>query len=216
VRELVRQNVRFFLPATNAALALRLVFILRFPGVTTDSFVYGDIAKNWLQQGIYGLSGTLEVSPTYIRLPGYPAFLAWVFAIFGMEHYQAVLLLQMFIDVGTCFVIADIARRTISTRAAKAAFLLSTLCPFLATYAAAALTETLEIFFTSVALDCAVVGLQSLDADSPQTTPWIGCGAAVAAAILLRPDGGLLLVAIALYRAWQVVRTHEVYAAGLR
>src|SRR5205809_6663156 len=111
VRELVRQNVRFFLLATIAALALRLVFILRFPGVTTDSFVYGDIAKNWLQQGVYGLSGTVEVSPTYIRLPGYPAFLAWVFAIFGMEHYRAVLLLQMFIDVGTCCVSADIARR---------------------------------------------------------------------------------------------------------
>jgi 4-amino-4-deoxy-L-arabinose transferase-like glycosyltransferase len=216
VRHFVRQNARFFLLATIAALGLRLLFIFRFPGVTTDSFVYGDIAKNWLQQGVYGLSGTVEVSPTYIRLPGYPAFLAWVFAIFGMEHYRAVLLLQMFIDVGTCFVIADIARRTMSVRAAKAAFLLSGLCPFLATYAAAALTETLEIFFTSVALDCAVVGLQSLDADPPQTTPWIACGAAVAAAILLRPDGGLLLVAIALYLAWQVVRTHKSYAAGLR
>ena len=215
MRHFVRQNARFFLLATIAALGLRLLFIFRFPGVTSDSFVYGDIAKNWLQQGVYGLSGTVEVSPTYIRLPGYPAFLAWVFAIFGVEHYRAVLLLQMFIDVGTCFVIADIARRTMSVRAAKAAFLLSALCPFLATYAAAALTETLEIFFTSVALDCAVVGLQSLDADSPQTTPWIGCGAAVAAAILLRPDGGLLLVAIALYLAWRSARKRD-YAAGLR
>jgi 4-amino-4-deoxy-L-arabinose transferase-like glycosyltransferase len=215
VRELVRQNVRFFLLATIAALALRLVFIFRFPGVTTDSFVYGDIAKNWLQQGIYGLSGTVEVSPTYIRLPGYPAFLAWVFAIFGMEHYRAVLVLQMFIDVGTCFVIADIARRTLSARASKAAFLLSALCPFLATYTAAALAETLEIFFTSVALDCAVVALQGFDADSPRTTPWIACGAAVASAILLRPDGGLLLGAIALYLAWRTARKRE-YAAGIR
>ena len=216
VRHFVRQNARFFLLATIAALGLRLLFIFRFPGVTSDSFVYGDIAKNWLQQGVYGLSGTVEVSPTYIRLPGYPAFLAWVFAIFGMEHYRAVLLLQMFIDVGTCFVIADIARRTMSPRAAKTAFLLSAVCPFLATYAAAALTETLEIFFTALALDYAIVGLANLDTNSPRMTPWIGCGAAVAAAILLRPDGGLLLVTIGFYLAWQAVRKRESYAAAIR
>jgi 4-amino-4-deoxy-L-arabinose transferase-like glycosyltransferase len=206
VRQLVRQNARFFLLGTIAALGLRLLFILRFPGVSTDSFVYGDIAKNWLQVGIYGLSGTTEVSPTYIRLPGYPAFLAWAFAIFGIEHYRAVLLLQMCVDIGTCFVVADIARRTVSSRAAKAAFLLTALCPFLATYAAAALTETLEIFFTALALDYAIVGLDGLNSPRPRLRPWIGCGLAVAAAILLRPDGGLLLVAIGSYLVWRTVR----------
>jgi 4-amino-4-deoxy-L-arabinose transferase-like glycosyltransferase len=143
VRELLRKYSRFFLIATIAAVALRLLFIFRFPGVTSDSFVYGDIAKNWLQHGIYGLSGVNEVSPTYIRLPGYPAFLAAVFAIFGMEHYRAVLVLQMFIDIGTCFLVADLARRLISPRAAQVAFLLTALCPFLANYVANALTETL-------------------------------------------------------------------------
>ena len=73
MRQLVRQHLRFFLLATLAGAALRLFFIFRFPGVTTDSFVYGDIAKNWLQHGIYGLSGPDEISATYIRLPGYPA-----------------------------------------------------------------------------------------------------------------------------------------------
>ena len=47
----------------------------------------------------------------------------------------------------------------LSDRAAKAAFMLAALCPFLANYAAAALTETLEIFFTALALDFAVCGL---------------------------------------------------------
>jgi hypothetical protein len=140
VRQLVRQHLRFFLFAILAGLGLRLLFLFRFPGVTTDSFVYGDIAKNWLQHAIYGLSGTEEISATYIRLPGYPAFLAAIFAIFGMEHYRAVLVVQMFEDIGTCLVIADIARRLISPRAARAAFLLAVLCPFMASYAAAALT----------------------------------------------------------------------------
>jgi len=207
VRELVRNNFRFFLWATLAAVALRLLFIFRFPALLTDSFVYGDIAKNWLQHGIYGLSGPEEITPTDIRLPGYPAFLAAVFAVFGMEHYRAVLVMQMFVDIGTCFVIADMARRTLSPKAAKAAFLLAALCPFLANYAAAALTETLEIFFTALALDFAIAGLTVFE--SWRVRPWLGCGSAIAAAILLRPDGGLLLIAVESYllvvllRSWR-------------
>jgi 4-amino-4-deoxy-L-arabinose transferase-like glycosyltransferase len=207
VRELLRQHLRFFLIATLAGVALRLLFILRFPGVTTDSFVYGDIAKNWLQHGIYGLSGANDVSPTYIRLPGYPAFLAAVFAIFGMEHYRAALLLQMFIDIGTCFLIADLARRVICLRATRVAFLLAALCPFLANYVANALTETLEVFFTVLALDCAIVGLETLQESSRK--PWVGCGLAVGAAMLLRPDGGLLLFALVGYLFALLVRQWE-------
>jgi 4-amino-4-deoxy-L-arabinose transferase-like glycosyltransferase len=196
VRKLVRQHFRFFLFAILAAIALRLLFIFRFPGVVTDSFVYGDIAKNWLQHSIFGLSGQ-EISPTYVRLPGYPAFLVAVFAIFGIEHYRAALVVQMFVDIGTCFLIADVARRVISDRAAKAAFLLTALCPFLASYVAAALTETLEVFFTTLALDLAIIGIEKLDMG--MLRPWFGCGLAVGAAILLRPDGGLLLAAIIAY-----------------
>jgi 4-amino-4-deoxy-L-arabinose transferase-like glycosyltransferase len=205
VRQLVRQHLRFFLSATLAAIGLRLLFLFRFPGVTNDSFVYGDIAKNWLQHGIYGLSGPEEISATYIRLPGYPAFLAAIFAVFGVEHYRAALVVQMFVDIGTCLLIADMARRLISPRAASAAFLLAALCPFLASYAAAALTETLEIFFTALALDFAVAGLTK----GKGIQAWLGCGVATGGAILLRPDGGLLLMAIELYlllsllRAWR-------------
>jgi 4-amino-4-deoxy-L-arabinose transferase-like glycosyltransferase len=137
------------------------------------------------------------INPTYARLPGYPAFLAFVFAIFGLDNYKAVLAIQVLVDVGTCFVIADLARRCISERGAKAAFLLTALCPFLAQYSAAALTETLEIFFTALALDYAAIGLDSLQSRSLR--PWARCGMCVAACILLRPDGGVLLLAIGAY-----------------
>ena len=211
---MVRKHPRFFLWATLAALALRLLFIFRFPSVTTDSFIYGDIAKNWLQHGIYGLSDSGAIVPTDLRLPGYPAFLAAVFAIFGMEHYRAVLLIQMFVDVGTCFVIADMARRVVSPRAARAAFLLAALCPFLANYVATALTETLEVFFTALALDFAIVGIEQLN--SGRVRAWIGCGLAVGAAILLRPDGGLLLVAIGAYLFRFLVRQVRAGRSYLR
>jgi len=183
--------------AALAGVALRLVFLFRFPAITVDSFSYGDIAKNWLQHGVYGLTGASGPLPTYTRLPGYPAFLAAIFAIFGMEHYRAVLVVQLFVDIGTCFLIADIARRLLSDRAAKAGFLLAALCPFFANYAAAALTETLEIFFTALALDLALIGLTRRT-----FSPWGWCGLSISACILLRPDGGLLLAAIGGYLAW--------------
>ena len=199
MRALVRKNLRWFIIAAAAGLLLRLLFLIRFPAVVTDSFVYGDIAKNWLQHGIYGLSGPEEISPTYIRLPGYPAFLALVFAIFGMEHYRTALVVQVFVDLGTCFFCADIARRLLGQRFAKAAFLLAALCPFLANYSAAALTETLEIFFTAAVLDLALAALPRAD-----LRLWAVCGIFCAAAILLRPDGGLLLTVIVLYLLWQI------------
>jgi 4-amino-4-deoxy-L-arabinose transferase-like glycosyltransferase len=202
VRDLVRKHFRFFVFATLAALALRLIFFLWFSRITNDSLVYGDIAKNWLQHGIYGLSAPDGPAPTYIRLPGYPMFLAAIFSIFGMEHYRAALFFQIFIDLGTCFLIADLARRLVSDRAAKAAFLLAALCPFFANYASAALTETMEIFFTALALDLALRGLE----DFSQLRIWAGCGAAVAASILLRPDGGMLLAVIGFYLLWILIR----------
>jgi 4-amino-4-deoxy-L-arabinose transferase-like glycosyltransferase len=196
VREILHKHFRFFLVASLAGLALRLLFLFRFPAITADSFIYGDLAKNWLHHGIYGLTELNEIVPTYIRLPGYPAFLAAVFRIFGMEHYRAVLLVQIFADLGTCLIIADIARRLISQRAARAAFLLSALCPFLANYSAAALTETLEIFFTALALDLALAALASLET---ARRAWLACGLSIGACLLLRPDGGLLLAAVLAY-----------------
>ena len=200
MRQLVRQSSKFFLLAGLAALLLRLFFLLKFPHVTADSTLYADLAKNWLLKGVYGVSSEGgPVAPSFARLPGYPAFLALVFAIFGLDHFRTAMVIQIIVDMGTCFVVADLARRCISDRAGKAAFLLTALCPFLAQYTAAALTETLEIFFTALAMDWAVIGLEEITRFGFRWRPWLSCGVSVAACILLRPDGGLLLAAIGLY-----------------
>src|SRR5438045_4412175 len=89
VREIVRRHWRYFFFFTTVAVALRLFFIFRYPSISGDSLIYGDIAKNWLRHGVYGLSVGNGAQPTYIRLPGYPAFLAFTFKIAGMEHYPA-------------------------------------------------------------------------------------------------------------------------------
>ncbi len=200
----MRKDARFFLAASLAALALRLVFVLHFPGVVDDSRLYADIAENWLGHGVYGITDSGQVVPTFSRLPGYPAFLAAVFALFGWSNFRAVLLIQVLFDLGTCFLVADLARRFVSEHAAKAAFLLAALCPFLANYSAAVLTETLEIFFTVLALDLALCGLPAFrDGTDPWSTSalatWLACGLSIGACILLRPDGGILFGAIGAY-----------------
>jgi 4-amino-4-deoxy-L-arabinose transferase-like glycosyltransferase len=200
VRDLLRNKPRFFLLASLAALGLRLLFVLRFPGVVDDSRLYANIAENWLQHGIYGVTDSGVIMPTLSRLPGYPAFIAVIFAIFGIDNFRAVLLVQVIFDLCTCFLIADLARRLFSARVAQAAFLLAGLCPFLANYAASALTETLEIFFTTLAFDFVLCGLGVGEPDRRgRGSAWLWCGLAVGAGILLRPDGGILLLAIGAY-----------------
>jgi 4-amino-4-deoxy-L-arabinose transferase-like glycosyltransferase len=210
LRELVRKKARFFLGSGLVGLGLRLLLVWRFPGVVDDSRLYANIAENWLQHGVFGVTNSGMIMPTLSRLPGYPAFLAAIFAVFGIENFRAVLLVQVVFDLGTCFLIADLARRLLSPRAAQAAFLLAALCPFLANYAAAALTETLEIFFTALALDLAICGLGALSADARgrhRSLTWLGCGLSIGAGILLRPDGGILLAAVGGYLLWLLLRS---------
>jgi 4-amino-4-deoxy-L-arabinose transferase-like glycosyltransferase len=213
VRELMRKHFRFFLPAGLAALALRLFFVWRFPAVVDDSRLYANIAENWLRHGIYGITNSGVIMPTLSRLPGYPAFLAAIFAVFGVGNFRAVLLVQILFDLGTCFLVADLARRLFSDRAAKAAFLLAGLCPFLANYAATALTESLEIFLTALALDFALAGLNVGKMPTTATRSnwiWLRCGVSVGGAILLRPDGGILLASIVGYLCWQFLRAPSI------
>jgi hypothetical protein len=208
VLTLIREHRSFFLGTTLAGLALRIFFFVYFPAVTNDSRFYADLATNWIQHGIYGQTqgGHPEkpILPTDARLPGYPAFLAAIFWLFGAGNFRAVMLAQILVDLATCLIVADLARRVVSERAARIAFVLAALCPFLANYAAAALTETLEIFFTALALDGAAAALNRMRegvGGMGVRKLWAATGAAIAACILLRPDGGILLAAVALYLA---------------
>jgi hypothetical protein len=223
-RGLLRSHRQWFFWLTCAALALRLLFVIRFPNLTPDGVVYGDLAKNWLLLHVYGLSAPGGVAPTYIRLPGYPAFLAGLWAVFGVEHYNAARFAQVFIDVGSCFLIADLARRATagavhfsSRQAAKWAFALAALCPFLANYTAVPLTETLAIFFAAMALDFAVAALAWQQSTGEVSIGnWAGCGLAIAAGIYLRPDGGIVLIAVGgsllLRLAWHPQRRQTMLA----
>jgi hypothetical protein len=177
--------------ALAAGAALRFWFIHAYPEVQGDPLIYGDIAKNWTLHGIYGLSTSAGIQPTLIRLPGYPLFLVLCFRLFGMEHYHAVMFVQVFVDLATCLLIAALARRLWSPRAGWVALWLAVLCPFTANYAAVPLTETLELFSTTL-------GFYALDRFlAAPGWPWaLTLAASWSYASLLRPDGPLLAVAL--------------------
>ena len=180
--------------ALLAGAVLRLWFIHAYPQLNGDGLIYGDIAKNWLLHGIYGrtLPGPhgSRVVPTLIRLPGYPLFLAASFRIFGVEHYIAVLRLQIVIDLGACLLVAATVRRILSRGAGLVALFLAALCPFTANYVAAPLTETLSIFCVALGVFALVRLLLSPGWPSIALLAF-----AWSYATLLRPDGALLAVA---------------------
>jgi len=176
--------------ALAAGAALRLWFIHAYPEVQGDPLIYGDIAKNWMLHGVYGLSNAGAIHPTLIRLPGYPLFLALCFKLFGIEHYHAVMYTQTVVDLGTCLLIAGFTAKIASHRAAWVALWLAALCPFTANYAAVPLTETLELFCIALALFCFARLLEN-----PQWRWVLLLAFAFSYAAILRPDGALLAVA---------------------
>jgi 4-amino-4-deoxy-L-arabinose transferase-like glycosyltransferase len=193
VLTLIRKHCWWFAATTVAAALLRLFFVLKLPVIAGDTLIYGDIAKCLVNNHMFGIERASGWEPTFIRLPGYPFFLAFTFLIAGVDHYIGAMLFQLVFDVLTCFLVADIARRAIGERAARTAFLLAAFCPFLMNYVATPLSECLEVFTIAAAIDCAMAALETRS-----LRWWVVCGIACAGAILLRPDGGLILGCIAL------------------
>ncbi|MFP5228840.1 MAG: ArnT family glycosyltransferase [Acidobacteriota bacterium] len=185
------RNGLFLALALAAGAALRLWFIHAYPEIEGDPLVYGDIAKNWMLHGIYGRTLAGSIHPTLIRLPGYPLFLILCFRLFGVEHYNAVMDVQVVIDLATCLLIAALARRIWSPRAGWWALWLAVLCPFTANYTATPLTETLELFTIALAF-------YSFDRflSTPRWSWALTLAVAWSYAALLRPDGALLAVAL--------------------
>jgi hypothetical protein len=193
------------------AFALRMFFIIQFPKFEGDTLIYSNIAQNWIGHGVFGLTEDGQPVPTYIRLPGYPAFLAFIFSLFGEgatlpDRFIPVMTVQLVVDIFSCLLIAGTALELLGDEIALATFFLAAMCPFTANYVALPLTETLSIFSVAGAMLYAVRGYTALIADRPGLKNWIICGLFCAYAILLRPDGGMLLAALGGFLLVQIMR----------
>jgi hypothetical protein len=198
--------------ALLAGLALRLFFIAHFTAYAGDSQFYQELARNWLDHGVYGRFFLGHLTPVDMRMPGYPAFLAAVYAFFGRAD-KTVMLVQVFVDLMTCVLVALIASRFAPARnktlIATAALWMAALCPFTANYTAVVLTEVLATFLTTLGIFVFVCILVHPSMDLPVRTfekktllraaGWfLLAGALVGIGTLVRPEMPLLLVAMVL------------------
>jgi len=203
--------------AVCVGLVLRLVFVLFFPATNSgDAPFYLELASNWLKKGVYGLSIFGVLTPVDMRVPGYPAFLAAIFAFAGNSQ-RAVMLVQIIVDLATCFLIAAIAALLAGPesrrRVATAALWLAALCPFIANYTAVALTEILVTFLTTLAvlvlLETETGIPDSAQPASPRPMPWFLAGLVTGFGTLVRPETPLVLLAAGLTTAAKWWRPHN-------
>src|SRR5580698_2920851 len=157
--------------ALAAGLGLRFFFVHKYPMVSADTVLYEQIAGNWLEHHVFAMTVDGRIVPVDLRMPGYPAFLAIVYAITGRTGPDArlwVMIAQALVDLLSCVLIATLAatlflmvnERNSPGRVFTAALWLAALCPFTANYAAVPLTEVFATFFTVAALLplCLLVG----------------------------------------------------------
>src|SRR5438874_6257521 len=159
------------LVALVAGLCLRLYFVLKFPANSGDTVLYEQIATNWLKHHVYAMTVGGAITPVDLRMPGYPAFLAILYALTGRTGDDArlwVMLAQVAVDLLSCLVIARLAALLACTsgdptpnkRAYAVALWLAALCPFTANYTAVPLTEVFATVWTGLATCVLVVALQ--------------------------------------------------------
>ena len=103
-------SYRHLVAALLCGLALRLYFIAHFPFYSGDTKFYEELARNWLDHGLYGLFVEGQLMPVDQRMPGYRAFLALIYSAVGRARI-AVMLAQAAIDLVTCILAALIAGR---------------------------------------------------------------------------------------------------------
>jgi 4-amino-4-deoxy-L-arabinose transferase-like glycosyltransferase len=208
LRTVVTRHRKLFLILLFGGFVLRLFFVVYVP-VTQDpdTVWYAELGTNWLQHGIYGGANNGVLVPSYTRLPGYPLFLAATFALLGHQNYLPVLLIQTLVDLASCMIMAALALEMFGEGAMLAAFAMAILCPFTANYVAVALPESLSIFFSTLTLWSAVKGIAAVRLGSSVAPGWwILCGVSIGGATLLRPDGGILLIALWMYLFLQAAK----------
>ena len=196
--------------ALLAGFALRLFLLLQYPASSGDTGLYEELATNWLRHGAYAVQVDGQLTPVDVRMPGYPAFLATVYAMTGYVGEAArplVMLAQTILDLGTCLLAAILAAQLAPdgqrARVAAVALWLTATCPFLANYVAVSLTEVWATFFTTATLCILVVAFERLHGNEQGPANagarlWLLGGLSIGIATLFRPESPLLFAAAAL------------------
>ena len=121
-----------------------------------DSFTYLEVASLWLDG--YGVTGTLASNADLERPPGYPVFLASVFAFAG-ENLPLVVFFQLIMGAGVCALLYLVGR-LISPGVGYGAALIYALMPDVVLWAMAILSDTLFTLLVTASLACLLWALR--------------------------------------------------------
>ena len=181
------------------ALSFRLFIAIRLPNdEPDDGRVYSQIARNMLEQHVYSIESQAPYTPTLIRLPGYPLFVAAIYSLFGHGNNTAVRVVQAGLDTITCALIAWVVFEWSRKRwAALIALALAAVCPFTAIYVATILTEV-PTNFLAVAMVLTTTFAFKATTRKRVLMWWIVTGLLAGIAVFFRPDSGLFAAAIGL------------------
>ncbi|HYJ80695.1 MAG TPA: glycosyltransferase family 39 protein [Longimicrobiaceae bacterium] len=182
------------LAALAAKLALWALYLAADPSafLQPDSASYHESARSLLASGTFAVSPD-DPTPQTVRTPGYPAFLAAVYALAG-EEPAAAILVQLLLGVATVAVAYLLVRRLAGPRVGLLAAALMALDVPSHRYSLVLLTETLFALLLAAALACGVALLTG-----GERRRWaLGLGVALAAACLVRPVAYYLVIPVGL------------------
>src|SRR5438045_4965974 len=188
-----RRHRLIFLSLLVVAASFRIAVVHWLPNDSADDGLgYAQIARNVLEHHVYSHATEAPFDPSFVRLPGYPLFVAAIYAVFGHTNNTAVRIAQALIDTGTCALVAWLAflwqpdeRRKIRT--AIAALALAAVNPFTTIYAALILTEVPATLLIVAACVAATLAFRS-DAFEWELRYWSISGLFLGLCGLFRPD----------------------------
>jgi hypothetical protein len=225
----MRRNFSSAIAALAAGACLRFFFVLKYPTGSGDSVLYEQIATNWLKYHVYAMNVGGAITPVDIRVPGYPAFLAALYWLYGKTGPDArfwVMTAQVAVDLLTCVAAACLAATLLALAIGRAhswrlflvALWLAALCPFTANYVAVPLTETLATFFTTLTIlflcllllrfRGPIFWVEDSSVNLHFKEEWVAAFAGISAGFgtLFRPETPLLLMTACVVLAWYSLR----------
>jgi len=183
----------------SLALGLLMVFVaFRAQTVvvqTDDLYRFAEYGRNLAEGRGLSLDGG---HPSMRRGPGYPAFTALIYLVFGPNHLF-ILVIQALLAAGTCLLVFELGRLVFSVRVGLLAALITAFHPMVMRYVPDIQVETLLSFLFTLTVYCSV---RFVIAPSLLNGFFLGAASACAAHVkgVVVPYPGLFAVAFVLYR----------------
>lgn len=156
-----------------------------------DSFKYERPALALLEIGRFSCDPARPAEPEVVRTPGYPVFIAAVYAVVG-RNAVAVIVAQILLSAGTLLITWRLAARRFDEAVAAGAVAVAAVDPISFFYSQVLLTETVFTFLVVAALFFVTRWF-----DEPGRRPWsLAAGVALALAAHVRPLAYYLIVPV--------------------